>query len=113
MIFAVFAMLIRVPVYLLSLIGSNVDRRGRLLSPGLDQADSVLCCWSCCRCLRAAGQRQTFRVCALIVLISVVIHGASPMLLLALVEKNSSLKNRRRPSCARAGTAIASGYRIG
>src|SRR5258705_446647 len=30
-IFAVFAMLVRVPVYLVSLLGSNVDRRGRLL----------------------------------------------------------------------------------
>ncbi|HET6977419.1 MAG TPA: cation:proton antiporter [Pyrinomonadaceae bacterium] len=81
-IFAVFTILIRVPVYLLSLIGSTVDRRGRLLIAwygprGLSSLLLILLAVFA----GVAGSDRLFRVSALIVLISIVVHGASPMLL--------------------------------
>ncbi|HEU5133465.1 MAG TPA: cation:proton antiporter, partial [Pyrinomonadaceae bacterium] len=82
MIFAVFTILIRVPVYLLTLIGSNVDRRGRLLIAwfgprGLSSLLLVLLPVFA----GVPGSDQLFRISALIVMISIVLHGASPMLL--------------------------------
>jgi len=87
-IFAVFAVLVRVPVYLISLIGSNVDRRGRLLIAwygprGLSSLLLVLLPVFA----GVAGSDRLFRISALIVLISVVIHGASPMLLARIAPK--------------------------
>lgn len=87
-IFAVFVMLIRVPIFLLSLIGSNVDRRGRLIIAwfgprGLSSLLLVLLAVFA----GLPGSDRLFAICSLIVLISVVIHGASPMLL-ARFSKN-------------------------
>jgi sodium/hydrogen antiporter len=87
-IFAVFAVLVRVPVYLVSLIGSNVDRRGRLLIAwygprGLSSLLLVLLPVFA----GVPGSDTLFRVCALIVLISVVIHGGTPMLLTRIGRK--------------------------
>jgi NhaP-type Na+/H+ or K+/H+ antiporter len=81
-IFAVFAILIRVPVYLVTLIGSNVDHHGRLLiawfgPSGLSSLLLVLLPVFA----GVPGSDRLFRVSALIVMISIVIHGASPMLL--------------------------------
>ena len=81
-IFAVFAILIRVPVYLLTLIGSHVDRRGRLLiawfgPSGLSSLLLILLPVFA----GVPGSDQLFRVSALIVMISIVLHGTSPMLL--------------------------------
>jgi hypothetical protein len=81
-IFAAFAILIRVPVYLLTLIGSHVDRRGRLLiawfgPSGLSSLLLILLPVFA----GVPGSDQLFRVSALIVMISIVLHGASPMLL--------------------------------
>lgn len=81
-IFAAFSLLIRVPVYLLSLLGSSVDRRGRLLiawygPSGLSSLLLVLIAVF-------AGMPESdriFAICSLIVLISVVLHGSTPMLL--------------------------------
>src|SRR4030095_11741748 len=69
-IFAVFAILIRVPIYLLSLIGSNVDRRGRLLIAwygprGLSSLLLILLPVFA----GVAGSDRLFRISALIVLI--------------------------------------------
>jgi len=80
-IFVVFALLIRVPVYLLSLIGSRVDHRGRLViawfgPSGLSSLLLVLLPVFA----GVPGSDRLFRVCALIVLISVIVHGATPML---------------------------------
>ena len=82
LIFAAFAILIRVPVYLASLIGSKVNRGGRFLiawygPSGLSSLLLVLLAVF-------AGMPDSdrlFRVCALIVMISIVLHGASPMLI--------------------------------
>ena len=88
-IFAVFAILIRVPVYLLSLIGSNVDRRGRLLIAwygprGLSSLLLILLPVFA----GVAGSDRLFRISALIVMISVIVHGASPMLLTRIAPKS-------------------------
>jgi sodium/hydrogen antiporter len=87
--FAVFAVLIRVPVYLMSLLGSNVNRRGRLLiawygPSGLSSLLLILLPVFA----GVAGSDRLFRICALIVLISVVIHGASPMLLARIAPES-------------------------
>jgi NhaP-type Na+/H+ or K+/H+ antiporter len=81
-IFAAFAILIRIPVYLLTLIGSNVDRRGRLLiawfgPSGLSSLLLILLAVFA----GVPGSDRLFRVSALIVMISIVLHGTSPMLL--------------------------------
>ena len=81
-IFAAFAILIRVPIYLLTLIGSHVDRRGRLLiawfgPSGLSSLLLVLLPVFA----GVPGSDRLFRVSALVVMISIVLHGTSPMLL--------------------------------
>jgi NhaP-type Na+/H+ or K+/H+ antiporter len=90
-IFAVVAMLIRIPVYLLSLIGSHVDRRGRLLiawfgPSGLSSLLLVLIAVFA----GLPGSERLFAVCSLIVLLSVVIHGGSPMLLARFCKEDKS-----------------------
>jgi NhaP-type Na+/H+ or K+/H+ antiporter len=80
-IFAAFAILIRVPVYLVSMIGSDVDKRGRLLiawygPSGLSSLLLILLPIFA----GVPGSDGPFRICALIVLISVVVHGSTPML---------------------------------
>jgi sodium/hydrogen antiporter len=81
-IFVVIALLIRIPIYLLSLIGSRVDRRGRFViawfgPSGLSSLLLILLPVFA----GVPGSDRLFRICALIVLISVVVHGTSPMLL--------------------------------
>jgi hypothetical protein len=81
-IFAIFATFIRIPIYLLTLIGSHVDRRGRLLiawfgPSGLSSLLLILLPVFA----GVPGSDQLFRVTALIVMISIVLHGTSPMLL--------------------------------
>jgi NhaP-type Na+/H+ or K+/H+ antiporter len=88
LIFAAFSVLIRVPVYLLSLYGSNVNRRGRLLiawygPSGLSSLLLVLLAVFS----GLPGSDRLFAICSLIVLISVVVHGAGPMLLTRLGDK--------------------------
>jgi NhaP-type Na+/H+ or K+/H+ antiporter len=81
-IFAVVAMLIRIPIYLVSLLRSRVNRRGRLLIAwfgprGLSSLLLILLPVFA----GLPGSERLFQVCALVVLMSVVIHGGSPMLL--------------------------------
>lgn len=95
-IFAVFAILIRVPVYLVSLIGSHVDRRSRLIiawfgPSGLSSLLLVLLPVFA----GVPGSDRLFRISALIVLISIVIHGASPTLLARLSAK---IKGKEDPA---------------
>ncbi|MEN3327159.1 MAG: sodium/hydrogen antiporter [Acidobacteriota bacterium] len=84
-IFAVFATFIRIPIYLLTMIGSGVDRKGRLLiawfgPSGLSSLLLVLLPVFA----GVPGSDQLFRVTALIVMISIVVHGTSPLLLTRL-----------------------------
>lgn len=81
-IFAAFAILIRVPIYLITLIRSNVDHRGRLLiawfgPSGLSSLLLVLLPVFA----GVPGSDRLFRIAALVVMISIVVHGAAPMLL--------------------------------
>ena len=84
-LFAVFAILIRVPIYLVSLLGSKVDRRGRLViawygPSGLSSLLLILLAVFA----GLPGSDRLFAICSLIVLISIVLHGVSPMLLTRL-----------------------------
>jgi NhaP-type Na+/H+ or K+/H+ antiporter len=97
-IFAAFAVLIRVPVYLVSLIGSTVDRRGRLLiawygPSGLSSLLLILLPVFA----GVAGSDRLFRISALIVMISVVVHGASPMLLTRFGRKTEPTEPPPQP----------------
>jgi NhaP-type Na+/H+ or K+/H+ antiporter len=86
-LFAVFSILIRVPIYLLSLLGSKVDRRGRLIiawygPSGLSSLLLILLAVFA----GMPGSERLFAICSLIVLISIVVHGASPNLLARLTK---------------------------
>jgi len=90
LLFAGIAVLIRTPVYLLSLLGSGVDGRGRLLIAwfgprGLSSLLLVLLAVFA----GVPGSDQLFSVCSLVVLVSVVLHGGSPMLLARAARKRS------------------------
>ena len=87
-IFAAFAILIRVPVYLISLIGTNMDRRGRMViawygPSGLSSLLLILLPVFA----GIPGSDQLFRIAAFIVMISIIIHGASPTLLARFCSK--------------------------
>ena len=87
-IFVLIALLVRVPIYLLSLLRSNVDRRGRLViawfgPSGLSSLLLILLAVFA----GVPGSDRLFRICALIVLISIIVHGASPMLFTRLGRK--------------------------
>ena len=82
LLFTAITVLIRTPVYLLSLLGSNVDMRGRLLLAwfgprGLSSLLLILLPVFA----GLPGSSYLFSVCSLVVLVSVVLHGGSPMLL--------------------------------
>lgn len=91
LIFTAITLLIRTPVYLLSLIGSGVDRRGRLLIAwfgprGLSSLLLVLLPVFA----GLSGSRELFTVCSLVVLASVVVHGGSPLLLAGFARKRAA-----------------------
>src|ERR1044072_7322631 len=88
-IFAAFAILIRVPVYLISLIGTNMDMRGRMAiawygPSGLSSLLLILLPVFA----GIAGSDQLFRISALIVMISIIIHGSTPTLLARFCSKS-------------------------
>jgi sodium/hydrogen antiporter len=90
-IFAAFAILIRVPVYLLSLIGSNMEMRGRMViawygPSGLSSLLLILLPVFA----GIPGSDQLFRISAFIVLISIVIHGFTPTLLARFCSKSEA-----------------------
>ncbi|MGH9903708.1 MAG: cation:proton antiporter, partial [Pyrinomonadaceae bacterium] len=94
LLFTAFTVLIRTPVYLLSLLGSGVDMRGRLLIAwfgprGLSSLLLVLLPVFA----GLPGSEGLFSVCCLVVLVSVVLHGGSPMLL-ARAARRRELKQK-------------------
>lgn len=91
LLFTAIALLIRTPVYLLSLIGSGVDTRGRLLIAWFGPrglSSLLLALLPVFAGLPGSG--QLFEVCSLVVLVSVVLHGASPMLLARAATRRAS-----------------------
>jgi NhaP-type Na+/H+ or K+/H+ antiporter len=108
LLFTAIAVLIRTPVYLLSLIGSGVDMRGRLLIAwfgprGLSSLLLVLLPVFAGQ----AGSKQLFATCSLVVLVSVVLHGGSPMLLAQAARKRAL-----RESAEMTGNEAASSSRL-
>src|SRR5688572_26717936 len=88
LVFTAIAVLIRTPVYLLSLVGSNVHPRGRLLIAwfgprGLSSLLLILLPVFA----GVPGSDRLFAICALVVLVSIVLHGCSPMLLARIARK--------------------------
>ena len=82
LLFAAAVILIRPPVYLLSLWGSRVDWRGRLFIAwfgprGLSSLLLVLLPVFA----GLSGSERLFPICCLVVLVSVVLHGGSPVVL--------------------------------
>ncbi|HVG32821.1 MAG TPA: cation:proton antiporter [Pyrinomonadaceae bacterium] len=91
LLFTMIALLIRTPVYMLSLLGSNVDTRGRLLIAwfgprGLSSLLLILLPVFA----GLPGSGQLFAVCSLVVLVSVVLHGGSPMLLARAARRRAA-----------------------
>ena len=89
-LFTVIVVLIRTPVYLLSLVGSGVDLRGRLLIAwfgprGLSSLLLILLPVFA----GLPGSERLFSICSLVVLVSVVLHGGSPMLLARAARKKA------------------------
>jgi sodium/hydrogen antiporter len=104
LLFTAIAVLIRTPVYLLSLIRSRVDMRGRLLIAwfgprGLSSLLLVLLPVFA----GLPGAEQLFEICSLVVLVSVVLHGGAPMLLAQAARKRA-----RREVAEPAGRAVVS-----
>ena len=90
LIFVALAILVRTPVYLLSMLGSDVDMRGRLLIAwfgprGLSSLLLVLLPVFA----GVPDGRRLFSVCSLVVLVSVILHGGSPMLLARLAQRRA------------------------
>ena len=90
LLFTAIAVLIRTPVYLVSLLGSEVNMRGRLLIAwfgprGLSSLLLVLLPIFA----GVAGSERLFSICSLVVLVSVVLHGGSPLLLSRMARKRA------------------------
>jgi NhaP-type Na+/H+ or K+/H+ antiporter len=99
-IFTILALAVRTPVYLFSLLGSEVDKRSRLLIAwfgprGLSSLLLVLLpVFS-----GLPGSRHGFALCSLVVLVSIVLHGGSPLLL------DRSARRRTRKESAETHTS--------
>ncbi len=94
LLFTGIALLIRTPVYLLSLLGSGVDTRGRLLIAwfgprGLSSLLLILLPVFA----GLPGSERLFQVCSLVVIVSVVLHGGSPMLLARAARRRAAKKS--------------------
>ncbi len=92
LLFTAITVLLRTPIYLLSLLGSGVETRGRLLIAwfgprGLSSLLLVLLPVFA----GLPGSEQLFSICSLVVLVSIVLHGGSPMLL-ARAARRRALK---------------------
>jgi sodium/hydrogen antiporter len=88
--FTAIAVLIRTPVYFLSLLGSSVDLKGRLVIAwfgprGLSSLLLVLLAVFA----GVPGSDRLFAVCSLVVLVSIVLHGGSPLLLARIARKRA------------------------
>lgn len=96
LLFTAIALFIRTPVYLLSLLGSEVNMRGRLLIAwfgprGLSSLLLVLLPVFA----GVAGSDRLFAICSLVVLVSVVLHGGSPLLLSRIARKRGQQLSER------------------
>lgn len=100
--FTAIAVLIRPPVYMLSLIGSGVDMRGRFLIAwfgprGLSSLLLVLLPVFA----GSPGSQYLFSICSLVVLVSVVLHGGSPLILAGMARKREAKEKAADADVAR------------
>ena len=115
LLFTAIAVLIRTPVYLLSLIRSDVDMRGRLLIAwfGPRGLSSLLLVLLPVFAGLTGGDRL-FAICSLVVLVSVVLHGGAPMLLAQAARKKARREGAKIDDAAvntgAPGTAAAQEY---
>jgi NhaP-type Na+/H+ or K+/H+ antiporter len=91
LLFTAVAVLIRTPIYLVSLIGSGVDMRARRLIAwfgprGLSSLLLILLPVFA----GLPGSEQLFSICSLVVLVSVILHGGSPMLLAGAARRRAA-----------------------
>jgi hypothetical protein len=112
LLFALIVLLVRPPVFLLSLAWSGVDRADRLMIAwfgprGLSSLLLVLLPVFA----GLPGSAQLFALCCLVVLLSVVVHGGSPMLLGRRTQRRAQAEDTvSAPSAAiqtAAPTAVA------
>jgi len=95
LLFAALIILIRPPVYLLSLYRSRVDTRGQLLIAWFGPRGlSSLLLISLPVFAGIPGTERVFAICCLVVLISVVLHGGSPMLLARAARRRAREEGR-------------------
>jgi NhaP-type Na+/H+ or K+/H+ antiporter len=95
LLFAAIVILIRPPVYLLSLFRSGVDKRGQLLIAWFGPRGlSSLLLISLPVFAGIPGTERMFAICCLVVLISVVLHGGSPMLLAGAARRRTKEEAR-------------------
>lgn len=108
LLFTAIAVLIRTPVYLLSLIRSTVDMRGRLLIAwfGPRGLSSLLLVLLPVFAGLPGGERL-FAICSLVVLVSVVLHGGAPMLLAQAARKRARREGAGIASAPARGPAAA------
>jgi NhaP-type Na+/H+ or K+/H+ antiporter len=93
--FAAIIILIRPPVYLLSLYRSRVDKRGQLLIAWFGPRGlSSLLLISLPVFAGISGTERMFAICCLVVLISVVLHGGSPMFLARAARRREQEETR-------------------
>jgi sodium/hydrogen antiporter len=104
--FAVIVLLVRPPVFLLSLAGSRIE-----------WGDSLMIAWFGPRGLSSLllvllpvfaglpGSEQLFSICCLVVLLSVVVHGASPMFLSGGARRRVTAESVAASSAAAAQSA--------
>ena len=109
LLFAAIVMLIRPPVYLLSLYRSKVDKRGRLLiawfgPSGLSSLLLILLPVFA----GLPGSDRLFAICSLAVLLSIVVHGGSPMLLARMARRRAQDEARLADVARDFGNAPAS-----
>ena len=114
LLFTVLALLLRTPIYLLSLLGSEVDARSRRLIAwfgprGLSSLLLVLLPVFA----GLPGSDRLFALCSLVVLVSVVLHGGSPLLLERSARRKAYRESKAEgPEVARAfgpGPALPDG----
>jgi sodium/hydrogen antiporter len=95
LLFAAIVIFIRPPVYLLSLYRSRVDKRGKLIIAWFGPRGlSSLLLISLPVFAGIAGADRMFAICSLVVLISVVLHGGSPLLLARAARRRANEEAR-------------------
>ena len=98
LIFAAFVLLIRPPIYFLSLIGSGIDRRSCLIigwfgPRGLSSLLLILLPVFA----GVPGSDTLFAICSLVVLLSVLLHGGSPLVLTRLASRRQRAEAAQVP----------------